>query len=274
LRREPKEAMHSNESREEKLSREYLQQACLLAAAATSAELTEKGHNSASPEPLISKVVAQHIMQSGRHAGYVPANFHLGHDRKADDEESSSNARSAPVYLPCCRECGAPLQPGYAGTTVRLESAGNETRAQRRRNSKLASKPTPSHKQASQPSLLAEFCQRDPSLIPKNVRNYLSIRCGVCRAQSYAPGLDRRKKHFDANNASKRMIPTYTSGAKVPTQKSKSLTVKKKAESCDDFIALGSPKRSSGLGTTLSRCSNKKKKPNQLMDFLSSLNDR
>lgn len=84
---------------------------------------------------LPSQLVASHMMRND-HPGLVP--FRLIQDvlfastNKQEEEikpdhpfTGSDDSDSNYCYLPCCRNCGAALQPGWNGTSLRLESSAS-----------------------------------------------------------------------------------------------------------------------------------------------------
>jgi hypothetical protein len=301
-------AKRSDETESERLAKEYRQIACLLAASATQRERIDSIHpvkdTGVASLPILSQVVAQHLLRND-HPGFVPLlmlqqdglqgndEAHTSPDGQnemnpAEHQDTSrhlvadrSSHLSTDVYLPCCHSCGGALQPGLLRTTVRLVTNKTLTRAQRRRLKRaqaLAKQaPTRQHQYHTntRPSVLADFIQRDSSQVPWDVRNYLSIKCGGCHSLSYAVGVPRRRKRAAPKDTPKRAFL-------VSANYDKKSAPKKRQETGDDFIALGSPSltsnpigdpRMGGNRQRLDRAGGKKKKPTRLMNFLSSLND-
>ena len=197
------------------------------------------------PSYLPSYQVVQHLFQGkGRHPGYVPVSLVsqqlLDTRRTHQQSPSSLLVRDNPlstgsnagnyrddVFLPCCYNCGWPLQPGYNGTSLRLVRTTQPrvivTRSKRRRASRKLSQwhrrhqqlhqtsqkrpsrtgvvsssssspppPPPLDKSAS--SNLGIFCS-DPTA-PVNAaqfKNALVIQCGICGSKGTLPGLARKK---------------------------------------------------------------------------------
>ena len=81
---------------------------------------------------LPSQLVARHMMRND-HPSLVP--FHVIQDVlfsnankkeeeiKTDQPSTGSDDNDSNYYLACCKNCGAALQPGWNGTTLRLESS-------------------------------------------------------------------------------------------------------------------------------------------------------
>src|SRR5690348_1899464 len=109
---------------EERITATYRQSACWLAALATkeSKDMRSKDEDEAQDgwgdAVLPSIQVAQHLLDSGNHPGFIPSRLHvqlMQHQAdgstsfdaifQAASEEKNGDAGIG-VYLPCCKQCG------------------------------------------------------------------------------------------------------------------------------------------------------------------------
>jgi hypothetical protein len=207
-----------------------------------------------------------------------------------------NNSRDKSINLPCCTHCGNRLQPGSDGTQVRIKSQ-TLSRTQRRRVNKYmknhANKSSTSNTGAN--NNLHRYYHDDTRTI-KGGKNHLSITCGVCKSHFVAPGsqrelqtakvkipkikqqksahtkkspLKQQQPHTAANKAgpNKPSPPKTTSLGKRPREATKL--------DSSDFISLKPrPAKQPDMRMIGSDPKKKKRKNNELLNFLSSLNDR
>jgi hypothetical protein len=149
------------------------------------------------------------------------ASYGLSASASASAIVDSSTDTHVHVQVPSCTHCGGALQPGYMGTTVRLRSVQKTpSRANRRRASRSKAKQilmsnTRKKNRSAADSNLMQFCRArrqqqhqhyqrhqrhqqcggDETIdrgVPRDCRNYLVIKCGMCQTPCQVPGLPRR----------------------------------------------------------------------------------
>jgi len=105
---------------------------------------TSKDRNH-SNQHVETTTLSNHTNSSNLSKTNQTANVIIAKTKKKATSTIMSDQRSE-VYLPCCLDCGAALQPGYQGTTVRLKSVASSnftvrvSRTQRRRMDRRRSK--------------------------------------------------------------------------------------------------------------------------------------
>jgi hypothetical protein len=271
-----------------------------------------------------SQLVAQHMLL--HHPGYLPVSL-LREQREEKNSHTSiptphqassgvsasGSADPSCVHVPSCTHCGGALQPGYMGTTVRLHSVHKApSRTQRRRASRSKAKKmlmltTRKKNRPAAESNLMEFCrkrQQQPqpqphptdSKVPRDCRNYLVVKCGMCQSPCKVPGLPRRKagngNDLPSTSSPKNTFPTSTSTSRAKTHKPTDVAASAVQGDDGDFVALEpvvpqgkqtqahmppstQPAKRKNMNRTLldSRKPKKKKTSDQLLNFLSSLNN-
>ena len=255
---------------------------------------------SSSLHALPSVRVAQHLLTN--HPGWIPLQLLNHRNDDNNDSVTLSSEKVTPVrtrkqiVLPCCPHCGAPLQPGFQNTTVRLQSttSGARSRSQRRRLSRRVARIHQAKKKQAKQSnttpqisrlgyFVKEYFGDDSTsssssvlnhkLERINCRNVLQIRCGTCNGHTQLPGFPR---------------PRVTKKPKeTPTKAVAASTPQSGINPTADFItfsnrtaAMGKTKKKreqevtmiSSVGSSKKRKADSKNK-NKLMNFLSSLNE-
>ena len=201
--------------------------------------------------------------------------------RRADDKDKNLNEDNLKVRMPCCRECGAALQPGYQGTTVRLQS-----KQKRRRTRQSAPNKTGKAKRVKKDPVLD--WKESHALDLKECRNYLVVICGACHSKSLVPGLPDNKNENatgDTSDQDRTKLVSSSDKKGKPCLDAQMEKDKKQAPLDEnlDFVPLENPGKKGSIQKTsiLEQRKPKKKKSekrrkggsSQLYDFLSSLND-
>lgn len=242
----------------------YRQQAALLSAQASKDAKVLQG--------LPSLTVAQHLGMVG--PGIIPASM---------IEKTTSDD----IYLPLCKSCASPLQPGYQDTSCRvMSSVRKRSRTQRRRDSRTFAKEKKhtlrqqqKHNHERELSKLGKLVTSSPINGPTLHRlyhNYLQVSCGVCQTKVRVAGQERKQRHASLANARKREEAAKKKMTATAKAKAASNPWKREAE---DFLTLPPPTRpvatTNGGGLAHQKIKKKKMTPKskQLLDFLSSLND-
>ena len=211
------------------------------------------------------------------------------------------------LSFPLCRDCGAPLQPGWNGChvvaltassltsakagTARHKDANVKTRARRQRRQRL--KETIQAKQQQQQKQqkhgnATHGSSRQP------VKNHLILQCGFCTTRLALPGNPKKRKRCTYDKSAEQSATTSRYRNTNKKKKKGQLKQEKGNEGSTlegQFVKLP-PKepplkmaaaipsstasfRSKKPPTTLAAAAGKKKKPKKsnLMEFLTSLND-
>ncbi|GKY99492.1 hypothetical protein MPSEU_000903400 [Mayamaea pseudoterrestris] len=285
-------------SNEEQITLTFRQTACWLAAQATretKALNVKCAMDDNAPEELDTSLlpsmqVAQYLLDNG-HPGFIPAKLHTELMSRQGDESITSETinkadNTVEVYLPCCKQCGAVLQPGHDGTRVRVMAELRASRTRRRRAQAKLRRQKRIRKNDVQYARIHDYGQQMNDSSDRLQEQCLQLTCGTCGACTYAPTHcdnknDGNMGSTESLNASKMQI---TNKVRPTASKSKQQAVgggrNKPATSNDnlEFIRLPTSKRPSDTPAqllTLDQPRKKKKKKqaaNPLMDFLSSLN--
>lgn len=205
-------------------------------------------------------------------------------------------------FVPCCSRCGGPLIPGEDGTETHLEATGKISRSKRRRLSRrtaklirnkqqLAPKPHQSNKQPSQlrqyavsnfDGLQSSEWESDPSRLALTVqafrldlaksRNWIQVRCPCSHVTTF-PGIPRSATKKDAT---KHKDPLLATDDPISQKKAKLSTASSQRKATLPSKRPIAEQKQPPIATSLNNIHGKKKKRgkgNQLMDFLSSLNN-
>jgi hypothetical protein len=236
----------------EQITTNYRQRACLLATAA--AKVGDKNN-------LPSRQVAQYLLVN--HPGYIPASMYAAfHNMNPSIDATISETALSNIFVPCCRNCGAAIQPGLDGTTVRVVA--------NKKPKKQKQKPVANEEKYSN---LYRFCNNNnntSTTMRNDDKNYWLVSCGSCGEHVQIPTGIVRKKAVQQKGQS-------TNGSKPKhgtTQKQETVPAMRDEKLLDgDFISLQERKKPTRpVQTLLQQGKKKKKKPNELMNFLSSLN--
>ena len=266
---------------------EYRQVAsCLASAAVQKARKAATQEEGTSLDMLPSMRASQHLLC--HHPGWIPKRILL----QEEDANNTQSPKDAPknkdqdICLPCCVSCGGPLQPGLWGCTVRLvPSKKRPSRTQRRRLSrKTAVKKKTSAQQNSRTQTkalsqlgvyvhtnFATVTMEPPRMMrpaPSENRNILKLAC-ACGAKTTLPGFSRKPR---------RQLK------QPPNSQKKAAVASSTIDHTLDFLSLRTIKQQPSdkaagkrvkkrKGTISSTASLNRDSKNQLMDFLSSLND-
>jgi hypothetical protein len=332
----------------------YRQVACLLAAGsirklrntsvATTTRPTKDPENDCTSNnsndcrsPPAAVEVAHYFLP--KHPGYVPASLLRAVSETSSESEvlkgealsirnaSGKGNQQPEVYLPVCNDCGGALQPGWSGTSSRLQKSTphlNRTarrRASRRKAATLKQQrqeqKTTSTSKNQQRSNLWQYCQQQQSSTPLLLsldccKNHATITCGSCGGTSTIPGISNpkpiRSKSIISNstsrtNANQKSHNIQTTRGVIVANANLSFNHKQRNpdtavirnndamatmmnEGNEEFISLAP----ASSGTTAPPAvpvakrrkdppklgepkKKRKKKPGELMSFLSSLND-
>ncbi|GAX10244.1 hypothetical protein FisN_3Lh445 [Fistulifera solaris] len=218
---------------------------------------------------------------------------HDGLHSVRDDGVSSSSMEG--TCLPTCPRCGGPVQPGCEGVSIRLLRQKSLSRSQRRRLSRKTAlihkraKAKHIQKESSELSLLGKVIVTEYPHLQKQTsmrhtlshelqasRNLAVVKC-QCQWKLTLPGCPRNKSTYKGQTVEKGGTKGRVS---VPERRVVSHKNAKDFSQQNDFIAIGKlPKRKANnngndMKETMRAGKKKKPKKSQLMDFLSSLNDR
>ncbi|GAX22349.1 hypothetical protein FisN_3Hh445 [Fistulifera solaris] len=229
-------------------------------------------------------------------ANYVSNAFLRHHDglhSVHDDGVSSSSMEG--TCIPTCPRCGGPVQPGCEGVSIRLLRQKALSRTQRRRLSRKTAlihkhaKAKHTQKDISELSLLGKVMAIEYPHLKKQIsmphsishdlqasRNLVVVKC-QCQWKLTLPGCSRSKNTSKGQTVVKGGIKGR---AIVPERSVVCQKSTKEFSQQNDFISIGKlPKRKlnnndNDMKETMRAGKKKKPKKSQLMDFLSSLNDR
>jgi hypothetical protein len=258
----------------------------LLRAAASSSQCPD--HASSSPSSSPSRMVAQHLLS------FLP-------EGTGSKKDGIPDNNCQIVYV--CEACGAVLQPGYQGTTLRVRRCASLPAARRRtmrrnlqrkrKRQALTQAQAAKKQQNVSPKASPEIMKKqqqlvvlreDPSVPWALERHHLVLSCGTCNHRIRLQGLKRMKPRPVVKKN-----PIAVSKAKSASKKqalsSKTTDHADTALGSDDLGFVPLPKIMNEKHSTTPATSllqqggkkKKKKKPKQqgskLMSFLSSLND-
>lgn len=259
---------------------------------------TELLHNDKYKEWFLS--VAAPILWSQQHPGTVPAALSPQSGHKTTT--SATGNADVEVLLPCCKECGSGLQPGFNGSTVRLKHVKKKPRLRQPKKSKRSNNTKRQRAWAKQKDPLSVW----KTMIMATERqddgitgccNKMILICGTCQAKTVFPGLPiRSTAKYEATQTGGDQAKLKASSKVKPTNIVASATAEKgdpqtALEENLDFVPLetsrhsettaeveGGQKRKGTEAATLSlKKAKKKKRPktksSELYNFLSSLND-
>jgi hypothetical protein len=229
-------------------------------------------------------VTSKHDSEIANYVSNALLCHHDGLHSVQDDGVSTSSMER--TCLPTCPRCGGPVQPGWEGVSIRLLRQKALSRTQRRR---LSRKTALIHKESSELSLLGKVMVIEYPHLQKQIpmpysishelqarRNLVVVKCH-CQWKLTLPGCPWSRNVFKGKTVEK----GGTKGrATVPERRVVSQKDTKEFSQQNDFIAIGRfPKRKANnndddVKETMRVGKKKKPKKSQLMDFLSSLNDR
>lgn len=230
----------------------------------------------------------------------------------ASCRSSATDGKGKPneVYLPVCGDCGGALQPGLLGTSIRLQATRRLSRTARRRASRrraVSLKHQRDNGDNKQRSNMWQYCQQQKQQGSTQFldccKNLAIVTCGSCGGTSKLPGIANPKPEKKGSSSYRTMSRSHDkkvtkgvewtmkgmkttrgvadrdSSRRAVTEPFAATTTASGVEVGldEEFISLAAPAapllKRKKVPPKLGEAKKKKKKPGELMSFLSSLND-
>jgi hypothetical protein len=240
----------------------------------------------------VARIVSTNIRRRDETLRFLPISAIQSFHGITDPPTEPSN-----LAVPTCPTCSAPIQPGLAGTMVRIRPRrsqrsdaslkGAVTRTQRRRHSRRITQAWQQiHQDSGQLKAGGSWGNGNRLQV---CTNRVVVCCGACGVRSQVlTGLPRPKRKLSSQRQEPSQKPRHSASCGKKQATDRRLATVSRTEAAldqqhDDFLPLDEPTRESAVdpaskgekagGDNKKRKKKKTQSQSQLMDFLSSLNN-